>query len=321
MDPLTALLDSLNLRARLTYSGGVCGHWGIDHNSDRDIWFHLVTRGEGWIHGESHLQPLRVAEGDLVLFLPHAAKHFLSYSADELRLDAPDARQVPLAQGSTGLVCALVELALPNALLWRTLPPEWVIRRRDAGDTLSRLLALIIDEARQVRFGSQPLVERLCDALLLLVLRHGLERGLIAHGPFAALGDVRLQPAMAALHADPARAWSLAALAREARLSRSVLAHRFAARVGCPPMEYLAQLRLQRAAACLKDGALSLEQVASRCGYESASAFSRAFKRAFGMAPGQWRRRRIDAASPDDEPQGTRDAAVRVDPGGTQPLG
>ena len=295
MDALTSLLDRLNLRARLVYTGGVCGHWGIDHNSERDIWFHLVSRGSGWLHGTAWAQPLRVDEGDLVLFLPHAPKHYLSYSADELRFDAPDAAKVPLAQGSTGFVCGLIELVLPQALLWRSLPGELVIRRREAGDALARLLVLILDEARLERFASLPLVERLCDALLLLVLRHGIEHGLVVRGPFSALRDPRLQAVLAAVHADAARPWSLRMLSSEARLSRSVLAERFTAIVGCPPMEYVAQLRLQQAAALLRDSALPLEQVAERCGYESASAFSRAYKRCFGIAPGQWRREHTGA--------------------------
>jgi AraC-like DNA-binding protein len=300
MDALISLLDRLNLRARLVYTGGVCGPWGIDHNSERDIWFHLVSRGSGWLHGTAWAQPLRVDEGDLVLFLPHAAKHYLSYSADELCFDAPGAAKVPLAQGSTGFVCGLIELVLPQALLWRSLPAELVIRRREAGDALSRLLALILDEARLERFGSLPLVERLCDALLLLVLRHGVEQGLIARGPFDALRDPRLQRVLSAMHAEPGRRWTVQALAAQAQWSRSVLAERFAAQVGCPPMEYLAQLRLQQAAACLRDTALPLEQVAERCGYESTSAFSRAYKRALGLAPGQWRRRHTGARRAQD---------------------
>ena len=80
VDALTALANGLNLRAKLVYAGGVCGQWLMDHNSDRSIWFHLVSKGRGWVHSPAWAAPLEVADGDLMPFLPHTAKHFLSYS-------------------------------------------------------------------------------------------------------------------------------------------------------------------------------------------------------------------------------------------------
>jgi len=77
LDALTSLLDGLSLRARLIYTGGVCGRWGIDHNSDRDIWIHLVTKGDGWIHSDAWAQPKAVEAGDLIL-LPAARQEALS---------------------------------------------------------------------------------------------------------------------------------------------------------------------------------------------------------------------------------------------------
>lgn len=300
MDALTTLLDGLHLRARLIYVGGVCGRWGIDHNSDRDVWFHLVTKGTGWIHSQAWSQPLPVEQGDLILFMPHAAKHYLSYSADELLFDAPGARKSGLAEGSTGFVCGLIELGLPRSLLWCHLPPEVVVRRHEAGDALARLVGLIIDEAGRDDFASVLVIERLCDGLMLLVLRHLVNSGGLGRGVFAALRDGRLEKAFAALHAQPCRAWTLQDLCDEVGLSKTTLCARFDEWVGCAPMAYANQLRLQFAAGWLKTSGLPVDAVAQRCGYESVSAFSRAFKRCFGQSPGAYRRSATGQGRPVD---------------------
>ena len=95
--------------------------------------------------------------------------------------------------------------------------------------------------------------------------------------------------ALAALHGSPARDWTLESLCREVGLSRSALAERFTQFVGQPPMQYLASWRMQLAANHLRAGTESVAEVAGLVGYESEAAFSRAFKRAVGTSPGQWR--------------------------------
>lgn len=70
MDALTALINALNLHAKLIYSGGVCGRWLMDHNSDTSVWFHLVSKGKGWVHSPSWETPLELEQGDLIFFCP-----------------------------------------------------------------------------------------------------------------------------------------------------------------------------------------------------------------------------------------------------------
>jgi AraC-like DNA-binding protein len=94
------------------------------------------------------------------------------------------------------------------------------------------------------------------------------------------------------LHAEPARAWTLAELAREVGASRSVLAERFAFFVGKPPILYLTHWRVQLAAGRLAAGAAPVSAVASEVGYESEAAFCRAFRRLTGVTPASWRSRR-----------------------------
>ncbi len=290
MDALIHLINGLQLKARLTYAGGLCGRWAVDHNSQTAIWFHLATKGDGWVHSPAWAAPLAVTAGDLVVFMPHARKHFLSYSPTEVLLDAPDAAQVPLDDGAAGFVCGLIELRQPQAQIWRGLPAELVIRRQQAGDALARLLELVVDEAPATRYAGPVFIEHLLDAIFVLVIRHCVEQGLLAPSLMATLGDSRLAAALAALHREPARAWTLHSLCTEAGLSRTVLNEKFVRLVGCPPMEYLAAWRMQLAGTWLREAGMTVERVAERCGYDSVSAFSRAFKRHYAATPGRYRR-------------------------------
>jgi hypothetical protein len=103
LDALTALANGLNLRAKLVYAGGVCGQWLMDHNSDRSIWFHLVSKGQGWVHSPAWAAPLewRTAFDPA---LPHAAQHFLSRPA-HLPGDMAGTRLTSWDQGEAGFVC------------------------------------------------------------------------------------------------------------------------------------------------------------------------------------------------------------------------
>lgn len=289
MDALTPLINGLNLHAKLVYSGGVCGRWLMDHNSETSVWFHLVSKGKGFVHSPSWPSPLALNNGDLVLFLPHAAKHFLSYSGEHLPANAEDTRMTPWVEGEAGFVCGEIDLATPKSLLWQALPAEIVIRQNQAGPILSRLIELVINEASAPRFGSDSVIERLCDSLFVLVIRYCIEENLVHEGVFAAMQDKRLAIALGLIHDQPWHAWTLAELCMRAGVSKSVLSEKFAALIGYSPIGYLMTWRLQIAAHWLMEPAMSIERVAERCGYESAAAFGKAFKRHFGVAPGAFR--------------------------------
>jgi transcriptional regulator GlxA family with amidase domain len=106
----------------------------------------------------------------------------------------------------------------------------------------------------------------------------------------AGLRDPQVGAALRLMHGHPAAPWTLDRLAREVAMSRSSFADRFTAYVGQPPMQYLARWRLQLAARMLTASAVGVGQAASAVGYRSEAAFSRAFKREVGDAPGAWRR-------------------------------
>ncbi len=290
MDALTLLVNGLNLHAKLVYSGGVCGRWLMDHNSDQSIWFHLVSKGKGWAHSPSWQAPLALEDGDLALFLPHAAKHFLSYSSDHLPADSTDTIITTWDAGETGFVCGEIELGMPKSMLWQALPAEIVIRKSQAGDILGKLIELIISESASNRFGSDSVVEHLCDSIFVLVVRHCLDEGLVHRGVFAAMQDSRLETVLGLMHQEPWQPWTIAELCSRAGISKTVLSEKFTELVGASPIEYLISWRMQIAARWLKESGMTIERVAERCGYDSAPAFSKAFKRSFGISPGIYRR-------------------------------
>lgn len=289
LDALTLLVDGLRLRARLTYWGGVCGDWLMDHNSDTAIWFHLLSKGEGWVHAPAWQPALRLEEGDLIVFLPHAPRHVISYSPSEIPTDFSNVRATSVDEGETGFVCGFIELGMPRSSLWTTLFAEILIRKAQAGEILSWLLQLIIKESITPRFGTNSIIERLCDSIFVLVLRHCIEENLVHQGVFAAMQDHRIEPALTRIHREPGRPWTLESLCSLAGLSKTAFSNRFTELVGCPPIEYVATWRMQTAAGLLRETGMTIDDVAERCGYRSVSAFSKNFKRTFGVAPGSFR--------------------------------
>lgn len=174
------------------------------------------------------------------------------------------------------------------------LPPVFKVNiRGDAsGVWIEGSLRHLVGEVESVHAGRHALVSKLCEALFIQTLcRYMDELPPERTGWLAAARDEVVGRTLACLHRDPARAWTLAALAKEACVSRTVLAERFTRFLGQPPLAYLAHWRLQLAARLLETTDQSALQVALDVGYESEAAFSRAFKRKFELPPAQYRRR------------------------------
>jgi AraC-like DNA-binding protein len=152
---------------------------------------------------------------------------------------------------------------------------------------LARLVELALAEV-DCSIGASPVRERLSESMFLETIRQYLATSPEPGWP-GGLRDNLVGRALALMHNDPARTWSVASLAAQVGTSRSVLADRFTKAVGQPPMQYLAHSRLQLATRLLADGTATVSSVARDVGYGSESAFSRAFKRSTGVTPGAWR--------------------------------
>ena len=159
------------------------------------------------------------------------------------------------------------------------------------------VLRLMASEASELRPGGEAVITRLGDILVIQAIRAWIESDPAAQrGWLGALQDPQIGRAISYIHRDPARNWTVASLAHELAMSRSAFAARFTELVGEPAMQYVTRWRMQVAVAALKEEGATVGELADRLGYQSEAAFSRAFKREYGMPPAAWRRRGSGAA-------------------------
>lgn len=168
------------------------------------------------------------------------------------------------------------------------LPHVIAVPRDDDVAAVGPLLELLGAEARAPGAGGEVMMARLSDALVVQALRH-YARTASASGWLGALRDPDIARVLAAIHAEPGRAWDLATLAGSAGLSRATFSARFTALLGQPAMRYVTSIRMQRARTLLRDERLTVAAVASRLGYGSEASFAMAFKRVTGQSPGSVR--------------------------------
>jgi AraC-like DNA-binding protein len=190
-------------------------------------------------------------------------------------------------------VCGFLATATRKHPLLVALPPVLVadLRGRPCAEWAESSFRYVALEHAAPRPGSQETIARLSELLFVEVVRGYIEQlPATATGWLAALRDPPLARSLAALHSRPAHPWTADGLAKEACLSRSAFAERFAHTLGMPPISYLTQWRMLLAGQRLRESSETIAQIASSVGYESESTFSRAFTREMGLAPGAWRR-------------------------------
>src|SRR5215469_9766659 len=271
--------------------------------------YHVVTRGSCWISlvGDAEFEPVRLAEGDIAV-IPHGDPHVVS-SAPGMRAkpdldlhrrpEDDDALPFTLRTGDSGpsdthLICGFFSCDVrPFNPLLDSLP-RFMRFGRDAsqasGGLLDQFIRFATAEASNKRAGRQSILNRLSELMFVEVVRLHMDQ--LANnntGWLAGLRDPLVGRALTLLHARPAHAWTVEELASQAAASRSALADRFTQMVGCPPVQYLTQWRMQIAAKRLADPNVKVAAVAHDVGYESEAAFSRAFKKFVGRSPSQWR--------------------------------
>lgn len=279
--------------------------------AQRVIEYHLIARGSGW--GQAVGQaPIRLREGDLIVF-PQGDPHVLSSeagmrAAPDMSLFARPSTSLPLVYDLGGggpeqarIICCFLGCdERPYNPLLAALPP--VIHLSAAGADapigwLGTMMNIAVSESGRARPGSENVLARLSELMFVETIRRYLETLPAAQtGWLAGLRDPVVGQALAALHGEASEAWTVERLARLVGLSRSVLAERFTAMVGQPPMQYLALWRMQLASRLLLDGG-HVAGVAGAVGYESEAAFSRAFKKLVGQSPATWRRGSASSAA------------------------
>ena len=263
---------------------------------------HLVIEGRCWAQLPGGAV-VALEAGD-VLTLPHGDAHMVGSGMrhgplllhDAVQLNLPDL--VRTRYGGNGAETVIVcgwfayerDIASPVvAALPRLFCTN--IRRRPSGAWLENSIRYAVGEAASGRAGADVVADKLAEVLFVEAIRGYVEALPDRQtGWLAGLRDPLVGRSIALLHEQPAHEWTVAELAQAANASRTVLAERFAALIGIPPMQYLTQWRMALAAHLLRSGRLSLTRIAEQIGYESDAAFSRAFKHEYGTPPGAWRR-------------------------------
>jgi AraC-like DNA-binding protein len=274
----------------------------LEPGAERVVIFHLITEGECYVE-LGDVPPVHLRGGDVVVF-PHGNAHVMSSTpgvppARGARLDQVLARRPrQLVYGGAGpttrLVCGYLACDARLARMLFTGLPALIkvnVRGSDAGAWLEASVRYALAEARSPRPGGAGVLAKLAEVLFIEVLRlYMKEQSAGRIGWLAGVRDRIVGSALNALHARPAHSWTLEELAQTAGTSRSVLAERFVQLVGSTPMQYLTQWRMLLAANLLCGSNAPLSRIAEDVGYQTDTAFSRAFRREFGAPPAAWRR-------------------------------
>ncbi|MBB3179061.1 AraC family transcriptional regulator [Variovorax sp. Sphag1AA] len=274
----------------------------LEPGAERLVIFHLITEGECFVEMSGD-EPVRLIAGDVIIF-PQGDAHRMTSEpglqpAVGGKLDRVLARRPrQLAYGGGGpttrLVCGYLACdARLAGMLLAGLPPlvRVNVRGSNAGAWLEASVRYALGEARSPRPGGAGVLAKLAEVLFIEVLRLYMnEQSEGRTGWLAGVGDRVVGAALHSMHKQPAHAWTLDELAREAGSSRSVLAERFQHLVGSSPMQYLTQWRMLLAANLLTRSNAPLASIAEDVGYQTDTAFSRAFRREYGAPPAAWRR-------------------------------
>ena len=307
MDALSHVLRSVRLRGSIYAAWDVSAPWGLSFREGEYAPFHLVESGTAW---------LILADGRRVRLEAGDVSAVFDGSAHRI-CDAPSSHCEPIESALRGrkaavaahryggggqrarMICGKFAIDQDESApaFWRQLPGLVHIRSatRTDPDEFPITFELIAKELRRGEPGSDRAAALLTETLFIQVLRAMLAE---AEGPptgwLEGLRDSVIAAALMAMHAEPERRWTVETLARRVGVSRSVFAQRFHARVGVPPMTYLADWRLQLAARWLRESHMSIAHIHHRLGYRSGAAFHRAFKNRYGTAPSAYRRQGAD---------------------------
>lgn len=320
MDVLSDVLQAIRLEGALFFTGEFREPWCVDIRKGAELASvlkpgapnlaicHTVMEGRCWLQLAGG-QTLALQAGDTVV-IPFGDSHVMGsgmhhapMSADDLVKIAPTLRKV--SYGGEGDPCHVVcgwfayEDDIPHPLL-KSLPSLFVspLAARPAGEWIGQSIRYVTSESAIEAPGTSAVATRVAETLFVESLRSYIDRLPESDkGWLAGLRDPQIGRCLALMHADPARDWSVDALAEAVNSSRSVVAQRFNELVGTPPIQYLIRWRMAKAARLLRSGRQPLNRIAEAIGYESEAAFCRAFKREFGITPGKWRNGEASGAS------------------------
>lgn len=314
MDALSSVLRSVKLDSAIFFNAEFSEPWRIwsppaaemrealAPAAEHVVIYHLLCAGRAYVE-IPHGGVIELEEGDLITF-PQGDGHWLGAGGrprtGETELDLPDVvnRRLPLWRAGGGgptsrFICGFLACDRLGRDLMVGLPRFIKVTVRDdrTGRWLEESLRMTVAEIVDDRPGAEAMLAKLSELAFAETLRRYVrQQPDVRSGWLSAVCDPQLSRALDLLHRRPAFAWTAAALAREAGLSRTLLSMRFRQILKESPMAYLARWRLQLAARALVTSSEPVAQIAAAVGYESEAAFNRAFKRLHGVPPARYRR-------------------------------
>ena len=309
IDSLSQVLQMITVTGQLEFRCAYGAPWRVvwAQAAEHEIPYHVVLEGQAFLEDTGTGTTRELVSGDIVL-LPRGAAHVLHDGGGHTPGRTYNRR------GSAGwtlsendgqgerldMLCGRFLIRPPHDRLIRDcLPTTLTVRSVDdsgekgigsASNQLAGLVGLMRMESASDKPGGYAILNALTSALFTLVLRAANESGQTPAGLLALAGHPRLAPAISAMFAEPARAWSLPELADLCSMSRATFMRHFQNKLGRSAIELLTDIRMTLAANELKNPAVSTEAVADSIGYRSVAAFRRVFTDKMGMTPGQWRR-------------------------------
>jgi AraC-like DNA-binding protein len=301
MDALTDVVQLLRPKTVLMGSMAAYGEWGVQVPVQPGPMLYFMMEGSALFRA-GHGETTQLEAGDFILSGNPAADTFFSHPGQEIILSDDEFKARNSVDGEIRIGCAgsgsptriiggCILCDPTNADLLIELLPTLVHvgAKEGIGARLGNLISYIRDEANSSRAGSDLILSRLLEVLLIETLRREASK-LPNPGMLRGLSDPRLARAISDIHADVRRGWTIAELAERAGMSRSAFARKFSAAVGLAPVEYLLRWRIAIAKDTLRHSRGSLEEIAEKVGYQSASAFSTAFRQRVGCAPSEFAR-------------------------------
>ncbi|MEV0675707.1 AraC family transcriptional regulator [Actinosynnema sp. NPDC050436] len=295
MDALTDLLRGVRAQSALLCRSYAAPPWSVRFAGTASLTAVMASRGDGWLIADDH-EPMRLRAGDIGLVRGPLPFVLADDPATPLQLDttlpgcakwAVGTRTYRLGeQGDATILTGSYEVegSVSDRLL-HALPRAFVV---PCGPCPT--VDLLSDEIAKDQPGQEGVLDRLLDLLLVFALRDWFDRPEAnTPGWYRALGDPVVGPALRAIHDEPAVSWTVGDLADRAKVSRAVLAKRFTAQVGVPPLTYLTEWRMSVAADLLAEPDATVHSVARAVGYRDGFAFSTAFKRVRGVRPSDHR--------------------------------
>jgi len=315
MDVLSEVLKAVKLDGAMFFNAEFSAPWCFRSPASRTlapylssdfrhvIIYHLLTEGRGYAQVEGDDRPVSLNAGDIVIF-PHGDPHIMRNGWSVEPVDNEEEVQRILSQGLkvsrlggggeiTKFICGYMacDPQLSEVFLGGLPPVMKVNIRNDAsGQWLENSIRYSVDNADASIPGGETVLAKLSEVLFVETLRRYI--ALLPHeqtGWLAGVRDPEVGKALALLHRKPGDPWTIASLASEVGISRSVLAERFRRYLSEAPIAYLTRWRLQLGAQMLASTNNSVLQIAAEVGYESEPSFNRAFKREFGLPPARFR--------------------------------